>query len=95
MPVQLSRLPRGSTVSAGPIKAERDAWLPERIPAPPQLHDLVLVDGAPLGYTHWLIIWVPSSALGRTDIVTLECVDPKSPLRTIRRRVFQLTKAED
>lgn len=76
-------------MSEGPIKRERAATRPPAIRKPPELHDVVTVDDAPLGYTHWRVHQVPSTKLGRTDIILLRCVDPNSPLQFIRRRVFQ------
>lgn len=77
-------------MSEGPIKRVRAATRPAAIPKAPELHEVVIVDDAPLGYTHWTVHQVPSTKLGRTDIILLRCVDPKSPLQFIRRRVFQV-----
>lgn len=70
-------------------RLRHDEWRSPKIPKPPEVGDIVEPWDRPAGFPLWRVIDVPPAA-GPSDIVTLEAVDPSSPMKQTRRRISSL-----
>lgn len=77
-------------MSEGPIKRERQAWEPKRIPDAPKLGDIVTTTDHPAGCDRWRVVAIPPHA-APSDVADLEPVNPECPIKRARRRVESLT----
>ena len=76
-------------MSEGPIKRERAAWEPTKIPTMPKLGDIVIPDAHPAGFARWRVVGIPPQA-APSDVADLEAVDAGASPRRIRRRASSL-----